>query len=829
VARRVQVACVLVACLLGRHANASGWAASEDELVWPDAIQTVVNQLASDDVVARRAAAAALGRLPESVQRRLLPTLFSDSDPEVRLVVADAAISIRLPEAGARVVKWLNDPDARVREAAAEVLGVLPHPGSAAALGRVLEDPEPSVRAAAAGALGNSGSSDASLFLLGHLDDSDPEVRHAVIAALEDLGDPRAVVPLIGRIQEQRAPLRRQAVVALGTLGDGRAASALIVALGDPDSTVRAAAATALGKLQASDAVWSLGALLETESDPDVQGALLGALGAMGSTSGADAILRAASRRHWTGARIEEALGSAGESALPSLEHCVFQTVHLGTVQSCVTALGVIGGQHAREILLRTLREGLAEVPRTLGALARAGDTTTLPAVLEYLSSPNPAERRAAIDAADRLLDPDRRLGLAVEPIVQALDRAQSTRLEQAALIGLLGRTGSPRAVPALLPIATSGDEYLRATALEAIGQLGPAGADPVLLAALDAPLFPTRWTAAIALRRVGSRASLEPLLGLLEQAGGRRSETLAVALAGPLSDAPSEAQLERAVAVFAAGSGAVKDALIDAFGAVPGARGTKLLLGLLPGSAKATRAKVAEALAGHLDAREALLQLGSDSDAAVRANAIWSLSAAATSDDVPSLANWIADPDVAVAANAVAALARSSQRLHIDASAALCGSLTDSRSYVLVNALVGLRLTHATCTAANAPAWLLQHHPSDEVRSAAARLLREQSTTTRDAQHALGRCARKDVSGRVAAECKAPSSPIGVPLEPTVTVSVLVVPEGSSTPATRAPFAMVRSDGLIRSGTSDRRGSVSETAAPRGPLRLAVPAVFSD
>jgi hypothetical protein len=97
-----------------------------------------------------------------------------------------------------------------------------------------------------------------------------------------------------------------------------------------------------------------------------------------------------------------------------------------------------------------------------------------------------------------------------------------------------------------------------------------------------------------------------------------------------------------------------------------------------------------------------------------------------------------------------------------------------------------------------------------------------------------LGRCVRKDVSGRVAAACNASASPPplaakGGAQDSTVSVSVLVVPTGSSAPAARAPFSLVRADGLIRSGTSDRRDSVTESAAPRGALRLAVPAVFSE
>jgi HEAT repeat protein len=800
-------------------------------MVWPGSIQAVEARLLASSAELRRAAAADLGRLPESVQRRLLPRLFADSDPEVRLRVADAALQIRLPEAGARVLKWLNDADARVRAAAAEVLGVLPHPGSAAALGRVLEDPVASVRSAAALALGNSESGDASLFLLGHLEDSDPEVRHAVIAALEDLGDLRAVVPLIGRIQEPRAPLRRQAVTALGTLGDARAASALIVALNDADSTVRAAAAISLGQLRFQEAVWSLGALLDSEADPEVQNAVLNALASIGTVSSVDAILSAAQRRQWFSPRVERALARAGEGALPSLERCVFQASHPDAAASCVSALGGIASERATALVLRALREGVVEPTRALPALAACGHRTTLPAMLEYLTSSSPAERRAAIDAAGRLLDPEQRLGLAVEPIVLALTRARGNRLERAALIGLLGRTGSPRAAQALVPIAASNDEYLRAIALEALGQLGPAGGDGALLAALDAPLFPTRWTAAIALRRVGTRASLDELSNRLEHASAGQDEIAAVALAGPLADGASDEQLARVLQVFEVSSGAAKDALLEALAGVAGPRGSRLLEKLAERTSKASRAKVAEALGNHPSAREALLRLSADSDSIVRANAVWSLADAALVDDLPHLAQLRSDEDVTVASNSVATLARVARRLGLDAEP-LCSALEDRRSYVLANALVGLRLTGQECSRVDLLIWALQHHRSDEVRIAAAELIRSRAERFPKAAALLARCVRKDVSGGVAAACSSAAVPRVAAAQPSpavLGVSVLVVPAGSRAPAPRAPFALVRADGLIRSGSSDRRGSVWESSAPHGPLRLAVPAVFAE
>ena len=812
----------------GLSTLASPSRANSERVVWPGGIEAVERQLGSDDLEARRRAAQTLGRLPVAVQRRLLPGLFSDPDPEIRLAVADSALSIRLPDAGARVIKWLNDPDARVREAAAEVLSVLRHPAAVAGLGRVLEDPEASVRAAAALALGNSRSADATLFLLGHLDDGDPEVRHAVIAALRDLRDPRAVVPLIGRIQEQRAALRRQAAAALGALGDSRAASALIVALGDGDAGVRAAAAESLGELRARDAIWSLSALLETEPDPEVQGAIVDALGVMDAPSAIDAILRSLARPRPSQARVEQALARAGEGALPGLERCIFQPIQPDAAAICTRALGSIGGEAASRLAERALRENVVSAATALAALGASNDARVTPTVLEYLTSSVPAERRAAIEAAGQLLAPERQLGVAVEPIALALGRARGGRLEQAALIALLGRTGSPRAAPSLTPFATSADEYLRAVAIEALGEIGPSGSDTVLLGALDSVLFPTRWTAAVALRRVGSQSSLGPLLARMSVAAPNERVTLAVALGGPLADHPSDLDIQRVLKWVNSSPGPLKDTLLEALARVPDARGTTALVQSLPRFAKATRAKLAEVLGAHEKSRLVLTSLLHDADSAVRANAAWSLGLVGTAADTDGLGGLIADRDLATAANAVAAVGLIAARHGADVSATLCNTLSDSRSYVLANALAALRLTGAGCADMTAPAWLLEHHRSDEVRSAAARLLRDRSSWREATPDALERCATKDVSGRVAAECLASPQSSFEPKD-TIEVEVLVVASGAAAPSAGVPFGLLRSDGLIRSGISDRRGAVWEARAPRGALRLTVPVVFSD
>jgi hypothetical protein len=58
--------------------------------------------------------------------------------------------------------------------------------------------------------------------------------------------------------------------------------------------------------------------------------------------------------------------------------------------------------------------------------------------------------------------------------------------------------------------------------------------------------------------------------------------------------------------------------------------------------------------------------------------------------------------------------------------------------------------------------------------------------------------------------------------------LTVFVVPDGSTAPVARAPFALVLADGTLRLGISDRRGVLFEAQAPDGEVELAVPAALA-
>ncbi len=794
--------------------------------VWPNTIERVQRQLGSHDVGARRQAAARLAELPASVAKKMVPRALDDPDAEVRLSAAEVAMQLRLPGIGRRVVSWLNDPERRIRLAAAQVLRQSPVPRAVAPLGRVLGDPDPGVREEAARALGASRSKDAVMPLLGHLDDTTPKVRRAVIRALARLGDRQAVVPLIGKIQDSRAQVRESVARALGELGDPRASSALVLALRDNEESVRIAALVALGRLHDKQATLAIISLLDDDPRAPVRAAALGALAHIPSPEGLEALVAAlgADDPDSSTSPVRSALAEVGDRAVPRLLSCLVGQPSSRLADGCALALGEIGSKRAVKAIEGALRRGVVRPRAALRALAKLDDPASLPTVLEHLGDADPFVRRAAIDAAAALLDPHKPDGRAVEPIAKALDAARSSKAERAALARLLGRTGSPRAVKVLAPIAKDADDdELRAAAIQALGMLGPAGQDAPLLDALDADDPGIRLAAAVALERSASGASARVLLDRLERSAAQDRAAIAIALGGALARSKDPHDGERAERFMRSSRGGERDAMIQALGRIPGARGSQRLAALAKQAADiADRAKLAEALASHPEAADTLRQLAGDVDSSVRANAVWALGAVGGAADLPALTHALADRDVAVAGDAAAALGRVAARTHRPVPA-LCKVLDDERSYVRANALAALRVAGQRCKDGSVARVLVREDDSTAVRAAAAALLGSvKSSQPALDQRVLARCAEEDRDGEVAATCADPPKLPASGVEP---VSIYVVPMGESEPAPRAPFALVRADGLMRLGLTDRRGEAFEVDAPRGYVSLAVPA----
>jgi HEAT repeat protein len=441
-----------------------------------------------------------------------------------------------------------------------------------------------------------------------------------------------------------------------------------------------------------------------------------------------------------------------------------------------------------------------------------------LPTVLEYLSDGDALERGAALGAAQALLDPRHPDGRAVEPIMRALQNARNQRAEQSKLLDLLGQTGSPRAAGVLLPFAGPGDDVLlRARALAALGLLGEAGQVPTLLAALSDDSGSVRLAAALALGRLSLVGRAPALLARLEKSSDQDRALLSLALGGLVSqtqDRTVPAHLEK---MLASAQGGERDSILELLGRVPMPEAVASMARLVERSRLAAdRAKFAEALAVHPAERARLAPLLLDSSAPVRANAAWSLGEVGSAADAPALERALGDADSNVAGDALQALARIAARNRGHVAAQACARIAEPRPLLRALALRALRFTGERCEHGEELTALTRDR-SDFVRQSAAALLRDVPRGRRDGE-ALARARDRDPSGAVAAECEAQSPVLPDGVDPTL---IVVIPAGEDLPQPGQPFALLRADGLVRLGVSDRRGQVFEARAPHGALSL--------
>src|SRR5690606_15111474 len=117
----------------------------------------------------------------------------------------------------------------------------------------------------------------------------------------------------------------------------------------------------------------------------------------------------------------------------------------------CALALAHLRDEKNAELFVAAWRQGRILAPALLDALAVQQGEQSLLLVLELLSSDAPGVRTKAGDVLGGLLQERGGDGRAVEPVVEAL-RKVSSASDAEALIGVLGRTGAPRAVTHLLP-----------------------------------------------------------------------------------------------------------------------------------------------------------------------------------------------------------------------------------------------------------------------------------------------------------------------------------------------------------------------------------------
>ncbi len=812
----------LAQVLAGSALLGAAWlaAAPADAAIWPSATRRAERELASSDAVQRQAAVATLADLPRAPARRLLLRALDDTDSLVQSAALELLLRLETPNVTERVVPWLSGTDKRLRLSAALALAVAPTASAVPALGRALGDSDAEVRAAAAAALGASRSADAVLPLLGHLDDNVPEVREAVASALGALHDARAVLPLIGKIEDPRPSVRAAVARSLGSLRDPRSSSALLLALRDSDRNVVTAVVQALGALGETSAVSPLSALLASVPEPEARRVLLLALGRIGSPEAANALVQELG--HDEPGREREpvlaALAAGPPAFLTALRDCLDSALDPTLAEGCALGLGVARDTSSATRVRAGLDRGRLSPKVGLSVLGRLGDSRSLSAALERLTVPDAETRAAAMDAAEALLSPDDADGRAVEPLARALTARGISRAERLRLVELLGRTGSERALPTLLPLLdVAGEPALVERAASALGSIPSKQAARALLRALAFEAPGVRRAAALGIRRSQSPELLAPLVARLERAGKAERALVYLALAGPLEKSEDDALIGRLVRLFQATKGSERDELLEALSRSSRPVARSLLTRLARSADVSDRAKAAELLVVAPDVAS-LSGLLRDADARVRANAAWSLGFAPTSEAARrALSAALEDRDAAVIGNAAVSLGRLSREHATWASDALCGGLLrDARALVREQALRGLALASRSC-ADGFPAQLLTTDPRARVRRAAAELLLRASPGTAE-RRLLSRCEESDPVASVADACGSVARATQLPPEP---ITVLIVPSAGPEAVPGAAFALLWADGGLRVGSADRRGAVHEAKAPRGSVEL--------
>ena len=574
----------------------------------PTSREDALRALATKDAELRRLVVRSLEQAPADVGRDVLAVVLGDEDWRVRKegiqlahalaeradvipVLVDAlrapSDQVALRNAAVEALAGLGaqaapaveqalragELDADGRKLAVDVLAGARQPRSISVLIAFLGDDDANVRYAAAEALGWIGGEDASRALQELLDRDDRYVRLVALEGLNRLG---AIVPV-----ERLSPfvadkiLRHAAVAALGRTDDPAAIAALMGALDDGSRHVAESALRALSSMLSSAAlidrariearsVGEIGrtrVLAAAESpDPQLRRAALPVLALFADpTAGAetDALLRAL-RDPDVAEDAEAALATLGSAILPAL----IDVARRGEVPNRAAALGVLP-RIAREDndVIEVLRDALRDpdseiVAAAASAFAAALAAGVLPnaadvhALLRIASGRDASRGSAAAKAAAVALQSLRTLARvrpdAVRPHLAHVDVGDD---EAPVVCALLSVAGGPEHLAWLSRATTAPSARTRRAAVEALGQIGGAGAvDPLGYAVTDE----AQEVALAAIKALGRLRNDEnvgvgvlPVLRLLEAGGDETVVAGAVRALGQTNDRRAVEALE--------------------------------------------------------------------------------------------------------------------------------------------------------------------------------------------------------------------------------------------------------------------------------------------
>ena len=461
-------------------------------------VDLLVEQLRSEDLDTRQAAAVALGRIGD---RRAAGALIEAlHDRELALPAAGALARIGAREAFEPLLALIGHEDVAVRQAIIAALNSIGHPEMPQRIVALLDDPDPLVRESSVRIAGYFGYPTCVDQVLARCSDAAEEVRRAVVEHLPFFDDPRTTAAIVAMLERDSPRVRAAAAGALARVEPATAVPALTRALRDQDAWVRYFAVRALGAHR--DAANADLVIQRLTQDPagQVRLAAIDVLGRLNAPQALDALIPLASAEDDDVARA--AIAAIGQSGRPEAAVFLDTLVRSRDAWRRLAAVTVIAGGN----------DGQAAA--TLQWIAGADEDA--------------AVATAAIEGLARLAAGTARSLAAVRALIALLEEPE--RREQA--IATLAALPS-HALPAIIDGLSHASPEVRRGTIEALGRMRRGEASQALEAALDDPLPAVRTAAITELRRLGSTRAGRKLLALARtdpDAEVRQAAVLAVA-----------------------------------------------------------------------------------------------------------------------------------------------------------------------------------------------------------------------------------------------------------------------------------------------------------